>query len=174
MREVADQLLVGLCLVQRTLLAVLPRLLLDLDQLDDHRLAGGVEAVHLVDDHVHRQRIAVSRHRPLQLGLEPAGGVVVAHDRRHRVAQRLRVDEPVEQRAAQHAAPRKAQHVLEGGVGEQAVAVRVDDGHHGGQVVERGEGGRCEGRRAGAVLRRRNGLHHGPAALTAEAWPTRA
>ena len=35
-REVADQLLVGLGLVERALLAVLPRLLLDLDHLDQH------------------------------------------------------------------------------------------------------------------------------------------
>ena len=50
MREVARELLVGLRLAQRPLLAVLPRLLLDFDQLDHHLVA----AVHLVDDHVHR------------------------------------------------------------------------------------------------------------------------
>ncbi len=38
-REVADQLLVGLHLVERALLAVLARVLLDLDQLDEHASA---------------------------------------------------------------------------------------------------------------------------------------
>ena len=39
-REVADQLLVGLRLAERALLAVLARLLLDLDQLDDARASS--------------------------------------------------------------------------------------------------------------------------------------
>ena len=39
--EVADQLLVGLRLVERALLAVLPGLLLDLDQLDDDIVGAG-------------------------------------------------------------------------------------------------------------------------------------
>ena len=117
-REVADQLLGDLGLVERALLAVLARLLLDLDQLD-HDVG---RAVHLVDDDVHRQRLAVARARPPQQGLEPAGGEVVAADRDDGVAQPLRVDEPVEHRAARHAPARQAEHVLERGVGEHAFA----------------------------------------------------
>jgi hypothetical protein len=103
-RQVADELLVGLRLIERPLLALLPSLLFDLDQLHDHGVHT-VASLQLVDDHVHGQgHLTVQGGRTLEQCLQPAGGVLIAHDRAHDVAQGPRVDEPVEQRAPQHAA----------------------------------------------------------------------
>ena len=158
MREVADQLLVGLRLIERALLAILPRLLLDLDELDDHV----VRVVHLIDDHMHRQGVAMTRRRAPQLGFEPARRKNVVQHRGHRVVQQLRVDEPVEQRSAQHAAARHAEHVLERGVGKHAASVGVDDRDHRRQIIERGVRGRRRPRAArGDRVVRWNELHCG-------------
>ena len=59
---------------------------------------------------------------------------VVGGARGDGVAQRVRLDEPVEHRAALHAAPRQAEHVLERGIGEHAAPVGRDrDAVHVGQ-----------------------------------------
>ena len=66
MRQVADQLLVGLRLVSQALLALLPGLLLQRQQLDN-RLARRVGLRH---HHMHRQRL---------LAQPPEPGVVAQH-----------------------------------------------------------------------------------------------
>ncbi len=71
------------------------------DQVLKDHLVG---PVHLVDDHVHRQRLAVNRGRPAQQRLEAAGGEVVAGHCRHGLTHDVGVDEPVKQRPAQDAA----------------------------------------------------------------------
>jgi hypothetical protein len=139
-RQVAHQFLVGLRLHLRAFLAVVARLLLDLDQLDQHALAL---VVHLADDHVHRPLVA--GHGPWAAqaaqgrahhGVEtPAGDLVVGHQAQ-RLAQRRGVGQPVEHAAAHQRAARHAHHVLEGGIHAQAVALGADHGHHRGQVVE--------------------------------------
>jgi len=131
-REVADQLLRDLGLVERALLAVLARLLLDLDQFDDDI----VRRIHLVHDHMHQQRLGVACTGSSQLRLEPAGREVVAAHRGHRFAHPLRIDEPVEQRAALHAAPRQAHHVFERCVREHAAPVGADHRDHRREMVE--------------------------------------
>ena len=62
MRQVADQLLVGLGLVDQALLAVLPRLRFQRQQFDD-ALAG---LVGLRDDHVNRHGLAMALTRRSQ------------------------------------------------------------------------------------------------------------
>ena len=143
-RQVAHQFLVGLRQAERALLAVLARLLLDLDDLQQHPVRG----VHLADADAHQQRLGRAQRRALQLRLEAAAGDLVALQRQQRLAHRQRVDEPVEHVAAQQRAARHGHRVLERGVGQQAMAVAARDGDHRRQLVE------------GVVLRRRDvGVH---------------
>ena len=93
--------------------------------------------------------------------LEAARREGVVADRRDRVAQHLRVGEPVEERAAQHAAPRQAEHVLERGVGEHAFAFGRDHGDHRRQQVERGLRGRLARRAPAAVAPARSQRQRG-------------
>ena len=82
--QVADQLLGDLRLAERALLAVLARLLLDLDHLDEH--APAVQVV-LADDHVHRQRArAHDTDDALERAVEAARRELVARDRGDRLA----------------------------------------------------------------------------------------
>src|SRR5690606_639641 len=71
---------------------------------------------------------------------------------------RLRIGQPVEDGAAQHAAPRQAQHLLEGGIGEDEAAVGLDDRDQRGEMIECGE---CPVAAAGVrrALARREGIH---------------
>ena len=105
----------------------------------------------------HRQRIAAARAGAAQQRLHAAGRELVARHRGNGVLQRAGVDEPVEQRAALHAAPRQAEHVLERGVGEDAAPLGRDHRHQGGEVVEGGVGGVGRGR---IGRRRRRALPH--------------
>jgi len=148
-RQVADQLLVGLYLAERALLAVLARLLLDLDQLDQR----GLGALQLVDDHMHRQRLGAGAERAAQLSLQAAGRKLVVRHGGDRLSQQVRLVEPAEPVALEHAAARQSQHVLECRVGKQAAAVGPHHRHHGGEQVEglvalrrRGPGGRVHRR----------------------------
>ena len=84
-RQVADQLLVGLGLVDQPLLAVLLGLRLQRQHFDDE-LAGPVGLRH---DHVHRQRLAVVlAHQP---GVVAQGRELVAGRAFQRVLQQLRL-----------------------------------------------------------------------------------
>ena len=163
-REVAHQLLVGLRLAERALLAVLPRLLLDLDHLDQHALG---QVVGLVDDHVHRQR---SRDALPAGGaaaaVEAAGGEVVAGHggQRSRAAWRGSTNQSAACGARRRGAARPSRFSKRG-VGEQAVRRRAcDHRHHRGQQVEA-----PRGRSAAALASRRRHAFTTPAA-----WPARA
>ncbi len=118
-RQVAHQLLVGLGLALRALLAVLARLLLDLDHLDQHAF----RVVGLGHDHVHRQKFRVATAGPAKLRVEAAAGDAVGGHGGERLAQRLRLDQPVGQRSGQQRAPGHAEQILEAGVGMQAQPV---------------------------------------------------
>jgi hypothetical protein len=82
-RQVADQLLGGLRLAQRALLAVLAGLLLDLDQLDEDLVAASI----CVDDDVHRQRSLVATRRRGAAGLRSGWWRNRCGHGRHGVAQ---------------------------------------------------------------------------------------
>jgi hypothetical protein len=110
--QVADQLLVGLGLVDEALLALLAGLLLQRQQLH-HHFTGQVA---LGQHHVHRQRFVV---QPLEVGVVADHGVFVAHRPLQGVLQQLGGGEPVGQRHPRDAAARQAQGVFQRVVGKQ-------------------------------------------------------
>ena len=112
------------------------------------------------------RRLALAAGGALQERLEPARRERVVADRGDRLAQHLRLDEPVEHQAARHAAPRQAEHGLERRIGELAFAFGGDDGDHRRQQVERG----LRGRLAGGCRRRLRGNHCGGGSFLISRW----
>jgi hypothetical protein len=142
-RQVADQLAVGLDLVQRALFAILARLLLDLDHLHQHQLrtrrgAPVATRVHLCDDHVHREVFRRRRRAAAaaQRGLQAAGGHLVARHRKQGLLQRRGIAEALEQAGAHQRTPRHAHDRFEACVDEQHRPVGAGQRHQRGQQIE--------------------------------------
>ena len=133
--QVADQLLVGLRLVDQPLLPVLLGLGLQRQHFDDE-LSGPVG---LGQDHMDRRRLAVV------LAQEPCviakGGELVAGRPFERVLQQLRLREALGEIAALEGSARTAEGIFERRIGEQHGALTGHHGHHRGQQVQRLEAG---------------------------------
>ena len=130
-RQVAQQLAARARQAERALLAVLPRLLLDLGHLQQHAPAR----IQLGRGHAHPQRLGRRQRRAAQQRVEAAAGDFVALHRAQRLAHRRGIDEPVEHVAAHQRAARHRHRVLERRVRVQAVAVGARQRDHRGQLV---------------------------------------
>ena len=126
------------------LLAVLARLLLDLDQLDQH----SPRAVGLAHDHVHRQRLAVPAPAQLARRSAAAANSLRAH-RASASAQQRRVGEPVEHRAAQQRCAATARARLRARRWRTAAAIGVRPRPPSWPAGRRPRSGRAAARRAG-------------------------
>ncbi|MDT4841046.1 hypothetical protein FQZ97_748870 [compost metagenome] len=144
-RKVADQLLVGLRLVDQALFALLPGLLFQRQQLDDD-LPGGFGLRH---HHVHGQWFV---RRPPEPSVVTQCGELVATGAAQRALQQGGLGEAVLQQSACDAAPGHAQRVLQRRIGVEDGTVRSDHGHQGGQQVQR-----LESQRGGRGSRHRPG-----------------
>ncbi len=127
--QVADQFLVGLRLIDQTLLAFLARLLLQRQQLDDD-LAPVLGLRH---HHMHRQRLVS---RALEPGVVTQGGELVVAGTIERVLQQRWLGKAILQQSAGDAASGHTQRVLQRRVGVEHGTVRVDHGHEGGQQIK--------------------------------------
>ena len=161
-RQVADQLLVGLRLVERALLAVLPGLLLDLEHLDQHRRLGAdrrsgltITCTGRLGAAPRRLRCSWASKRPVAISLR-ATAISVSRSC-------AGVGEPVEQAGALQRAARHADHVFERRVGEQQRPSGATTATMRGQQVE---GLEARSARPRGQWRLR--------ALTAATWPARA
>jgi hypothetical protein len=146
-RQVAQQLLLLARQPVRALLAVLARLLFDLDHLQQHAGARAA-ALQRADDDVHRH-LARARRGAAQRGLEAADDHLARA--LQRVVQRRRIDEPVGRLALHQLAARLAQGVFQRRVDRLAAAIGAHQRHHGGQQVEGLGAGRVERGAHGAV-----------------------
>ena len=135
MRQIADQLLVGLGLVHQALFAVLLGLLLQGQQLDNH-LAGNICLGH---HHMHRKRLGVGTFEP---GVIAQGRKLVAAGAFERVAQDLRLGKAFGQLRAFDGAPGYAQGIFQGGIGKNDNAVIS---HHSNQRCKQVKGMKTDG-----------------------------
>jgi len=145
-RQIANQLLVGLGLLGQALLAVLLDLLLKRQQLDN-RLACCIGLRH---HHMHRHRFAVQRPEP---GVVTQRRKLVAASALQRVLQYVRLGKAVRQLGTFDGAAGGTQRVFEGSVGEHDHSIRTYHSHQCGQQVKRLEARGAGSRYGGKKIR---------------------
>ena len=140
MGQVANQLLVGLGLIQQAFLPILLGLRLERQHFNDE-FAGPVG---LGQDHVDRHRLALVLAQ--QPGVVTQRRELVAGGSLQRVLQQLRLREALRKTGALDGAARAAEGVFQRRIGEQHRAIAGNHGHQRGQQVQRleadgGDGG---------------------------------
>ncbi|OQC07100.1 MAG: hypothetical protein BWX79_01948 [Alphaproteobacteria bacterium ADurb.Bin100] len=141
--QVADQLLVGLRLVDQALLAVLTRLRLQRQHFDD----DFARALGLGHDHMHRQGFALL---PKQHRVVAQRGKFIVVGTGQRTGQHLRLREAVRKVGTFDAAARLAHGIFQRGVGKQRDAVAAHHSHQRGQQIKGEKPGRVGGQRGQA------------------------
>ena len=131
--QIADQLLIGLRLLQQALFALLSGLLLHWQQFDNHL----VRTVRGGNDDVHRQMLGVVQ--AAQCSLIAQGRKLVVTHALQRVEQGAGIDKMLRQCLPLQTASGLAQHILERGIHADHTAMRVQNGHRRGQQIKRSE-----------------------------------
>ncbi len=139
MRQVADQLLVHLRLLQQALLTLLPGLLLHRQELDDHLIA----AIGRGNDHMYRQvfRVVLAAQRSL---VAQCGEFVGLHPLQ-RLSQGLCVHKVVCHQLPLQGAPGLTERVFQGGVDRQHASLCIQHRDGRGQQVKGGVPARAHG-----------------------------
>ena len=128
-RQIADQFLVGLRLVNQPLFAVLPGLLLQRQHFHD----GFAGRVGLRHHDMHRHGLMV---QALEPGVVAQRGKFIAARALERVRQDGRLGETFRQLRAFNGAARGAQGVFECGIGKHHAAIGAHHGHERGQQIK--------------------------------------
>jgi len=130
-RQVADQLLVELGLLQQALLALLAGLLLYRQEFNDDLFRPVCRGNH----HMHRQALGMVQ--TAQCGLVAQHCKLVTAQALQSIAQRHRVDKVFVQPMPQQAPARQTQRVFERSIDRHHAALRVEHGDRCGQQVKR-------------------------------------